>query len=81
MLKPGSNAKIAFIQRWTDQRVRLAAIDIAKLGGQNAVGGYLNNSLCNLIGVAIAEQGKDEACGLMVRGFQTAEAYTERAEC
>lgn len=76
-----ASTRIAKIQRTTDQAIRLAAIQIEKLGGPNAVDGYLNQTLCNLLGVAITEQGVDGACELMLVGLQTAEEYAHKNRC
>lgn len=74
---------IETIQRTADEVVRVAAVEIEKLGGPNAVSGYLNDTLHNLLGVAISEQGTDGACELMQAGLKTAKKFQHdvRAVC
>jgi hypothetical protein len=76
-----SQSKIAHIQRWTDHVVRRAAIEIGRLGGEDAVSGYLTNTVCNVLGVAIVEQGPERACELMAAGLITAENFEEHPGC
>jgi hypothetical protein len=66
---------IADIQRTTDEAVRQGAIAIHEMGGADALDGYLNRSLCNLLGVAINEQGTESACELMLVGLAVAEKF------
>lgn len=73
---PSRAKRIAHIQQRTDEVVRLGAIGVSMIGGPAAVDGYLSDALCNLLGVAIAERGKAQACELMAAGLLVAESYT-----
>lgn len=78
MAEPDWSLRIHHLQRAADLVVREAAIEIEKLGGANAVDGYLNNSLCNLLGVAINEIGTQGAQHLMAGGLQTIKEFADQ---
>jgi hypothetical protein len=83
MLKPETDrlALITNIQQETNRRVQIAALAVEALGGQDAVNGFLKNSLCTLAGIAITEQGPGGACELMADGLMTVEQIAEDLGC
>jgi hypothetical protein len=76
-----STLAIKGAQRDAVEAIRDAAIIIKHIGGRNAVDTYLNHTLCELLSVAINEQGQANACQLMYAGLVTAENYTEKTRC
>ena len=78
---PSRAKRIAHIQRHTDEVVRLAAVGIGMIGGDDAVDEYLHHTLAHLLGVAIAKQGQERACALAGVGLVIAETYPELPGC
>lgn len=73
MAEPNDDADhIAQIQRKTNETIRYAAIGIGMIGGPRAVVTYLDNTLGELLLVAIDQQGAAHARELMAAGMMLA---------